>query len=327
MKQTIFTLLLIASIGLISCRKTRNDPNIAQYDQTQIQSYINANGLTGMKKDTSHGDTSGIYYQILSQGSTTGAPLDYPDSVAFVFTLKSFDGKYVNTDTINLNHVDNLLGHLTFANLPIAKGLQAAIHDLVKYRGTRARILIPSRVAFGVNGYGTGSSSNTNTRILGNQCLDYYVNVVSSVDKYDDDLINAYIKRNNLTGYTAIGPGNRGRGVYYKVTTPGSGAGDVLTDASSFTVNAYSGKYIDDVVFDAGPASGSPITFSSGGYIAGVLEALRGQTAGAVVSMFIPSRLAYGKAGGVDQNTGAQTLGPNVVLHFTDFTIGTVTNP
>ena len=322
MKQIIFTLLLITSIGLVSCRKTKNDPDITQFDQSQIQSYIAANGLTGMK--TNPGDTSGIYYQILSQGSTAGVtPVDYPDSIAFVYTLKSFDGKYVNLDSLNTTHVSNLLGHLTNTGAPIARGLQIAIHDIIKYKGTRARILIPSRLAFGVNGYGSGSSSNTNTRILGNQCLDYYINLVSSVDAYDDAIIRAYMKTNNIDPLSYVhitDPNARGKGLYYKVTTPGTGAGDAIGDGSSYQVTAYSGKYLNDVVFDAGPVAGTPTTFTNEQVVPGLQEAVKGQTTGAVVSMFIPSRLAYGKAG----NTG---IGANVVLHFTDFTISTVSNP
>jgi FKBP-type peptidyl-prolyl cis-trans isomerase FkpA len=323
MKQTIFTLLLITSIGLISCRKTQNDPNITQYDAAQIQNYISANGLTGMKSVA--GDTSGIFYQILSQGSTAGAtPLDYSDSVAFVFTLKTFDGKYTSVDTVTGNHFDGLLGYVSARGLP--KGLQSALHDLIKYKGTRARILIPSRLAYGVNGTGSGSSSNANSHIAGNQCLDYYVNVVTSVDVYDDYLINDYMKKNSITGYTHVTSG-RGLGLYYKVTTPGSGTGDVIGEASSYLVSAYTGKYLNDVVFDAGPAAGSTTTFTTQGVVPGFQEATKGLTTGAVISIFIPSRLGYGKAGGVDPNTGATTIGSNVNLHFTDLTIGTVTNP
>ncbi|MDN5286839.1 MAG: Peptidylprolyl isomerase [Mucilaginibacter sp.] len=328
MKQIIFTLLLITSIGLVSCRKTGNDPNITQFDASQIQSYISANGITGMK--TVAGDTSGIYYQILSQGSTAGVtPLDYPDSVAFVYTLKSFDGKYNNVDTLNTTHIDNLLGHLTQTTAPIARGLQLAIHDLIKYKGTRARILIPSRLAFGVNGYGTGSSSNTNTRILGNQCLDYYINLVSSVDAYDDDLIRGYMKSNNLDPLSFIhitDVNARGRGLYYKITTPGTGVGDAIGTGSSYLVNAYSGQYLNGVAFDTGPVAGTPITFVNEQVVPGLQEVLKGQTTGAVISMFIPSRLGYGKGGGTDSN-GNVTLGPNVTLHFVGFTVGTVTNP
>jgi FKBP-type peptidyl-prolyl cis-trans isomerase len=325
MKQTIFTLLLITSIGLISCRKTQNDPDIKQYDKIQIQNYISANGLTGMKSDTTNGDTSGIYYQILAQGSTTGVtPLDYSDSVAFVFTLKSFDGKYTSVDTVTGNHFDGLLGRVSAGGLP--KGLQSALHDLIKYRGTRARILIPSRLAYGVNGTGSGSSSNANSHIAGNQCLDYYVNIVSSVDAYDDYLINDYMKKNSMSGYTHVTSG-RGRGLYYKVTTPGSGTGDVIGEASSYLVSAYTGKYLNDIVFDAGPVAGTPSTFTTDGVVPGFQEATKGLTSGAVISIFIPSRLGYGKAGGTDPNTGAVSIASNVNLHFTDLTIGTVTNP
>ncbi|MDR6940283.1 FKBP-type peptidyl-prolyl cis-trans isomerase [Mucilaginibacter pocheonensis] len=322
MKQTIFTLLLITSIGLISCRKNNNDPDIKQYDLIQIQNYIAANGLTGMKRDTVN-DTTGIYYQILSQGSTTGVtPLNYADSVAFVYTFKSFDGKYTNVDTLNLSRFDGLLGHITNANNGLTKGLQDAIHDLVKYRGTRARILVPSRMAYGVRGAGTGSSSNVNTRIAGNQCLDYYVNVISDVNKYDDYLIKEYIKKHNLSGYTEITSG-RGKGVYYKVTTPGSGTGEVLDYPSSITC-LYTGKLLNDSVFDSSAIHNNndataTSSFDVEGLASGVQEALKGQTTGAVVSMLIPSRLAYGK-------TGSGIIGVDACLYF-DFTISSITNP
>jgi FKBP-type peptidyl-prolyl cis-trans isomerase FkpA len=329
MKQIIFTLLLITTIGLISCRKTRNDPAIKEYDQIQIQNYINANGLTSMKRDSADGDTTGIYYQILAQGSTAGPALDYPDSISLVYTLKSFDGKYNSTDTINGNHIDNLLGHLTNTNSPIARGLQQAIHDVVKHRGTRARILIPSRMAFGVNGFGFGSSSNINTRIGGNQCLDYYVNVVSNLDAYDDYLINDYAKRHGiaLSGYTHVTSG-RGRGLYYKVNTPGTGTGDVIDDVSSFQVNSYTGKLLNEFVFDPGPVAGTPASFSSQAVAVGFAEAVKGQTIGANISMFIPSRLGYGQAGSPpDPTTGAVVIQPGACLIFDNVSIGTVSTP
>lgn len=327
MKQTLFTLLLITCIGLISCRKTKNDPNITQYDQTQIQNYISANGLTAMKRDVSNGDTSGIYYQILSQGSTTGAPLDYPDSVAFVLTVRSFDGKYVNADTLNLAHFDGLLGHITGGGpvLGFTKGLQYAIHDIIKYRGTRARVLVPSRVAYGVNGIGTGSSSNTGTRILGNQCLDYYINVISDVNVYDRYLINQYITKNNLSGFNEVQTGPaKGMGLFIKVVTPGTGT-DPLSEASSFTSN-YTGKVLNGGIFgstatDAGTSGTTTLSsFTLGQLILGVQYALNGQTAGAAVSMLIPSRLGYGKGG------SGTTIGPDVPLYY-DFTVSTVSNP
>jgi len=339
MKQTLFTLLLITSIGLISCRKTTNDPNITQYDQTQIQNYINANGLTGMKRDLSNGDTSGIYYQILSQGSTS-TPMQYSDSVNFVISVKSFDGKYINTDTLNLAHFAGLLGHVSNGGsiIGFTKGLQYALYNIVKYKGTRARILVPSRVAYGVNGVGTGSASNTNSRVAGNQCLDYYVNVISNLDYvndqtpgYDDYVINDYAKRNNIAiaTYTHVKTG-RGKGLYYKINKAGTGTDALDLSTLSFTAT-YTAKWLNGSIFDGNELQNkqsgvtdltTPSSFTSGldGLIVGVQEALMGQTAGSSVSMLIPSRLGYGKTG------NGSSIGANVCLSF-DFTISTVTNP
>ncbi|MEN0056352.1 MAG: FKBP-type peptidyl-prolyl cis-trans isomerase [Mucilaginibacter sp.] len=330
MKQKIFTLLLITSIGLLSCRKTNNDPNIKQYDDIQIQNYIKANGLTGMKRDTSHGDTSGIYYEILSQGSTAGIkPLDYSDSVAFVLSVKTFDGKFVNQDTLNLAHFDGLVGYISLGSsiMGFTKGLQSAIHDVIKYPGTRARILVPSRVCYGVNGAGSGSSSNVNNRIAGNQCIDYYVNVITSIPKYQDYLIKEYMQKNGLTGFTQVTSG-RGAGMYYKITTPGSGVGDVYDhNLSSSFVGTYTGKYLNGALFGstatdpetAGTTTLTTFDPTQGDLVAGVQEGLKGLTSGAAITMLLPSRLGYGKI-------GSPPIGPDACLRF-DFVMGTITNP
>jgi len=306
MRKITFALLFLITAGLLSCRKTADDPNITQYDNTNIQNYIKANGLTAMVRDKSDGDTSGIYYQILSQGSTTGKAIDYSDTVKFVFTLKSFDGKYTNLDSLTSNHYDGFAGHINQGGLP--KGLQIAIHNIIKYKGTRARILIPSRLAYGINGFGSGSSSNTNTRIAGNQCLDYYVNVVSDQDLYDDQIIKNYIATNSLTGFTkSVG------GFYYKVTIPGTGT-DPIDQYSTFTAT-YSGKFLTGTEFDANSTGAS---LSIDGVVPGVAQGLQRLTTGAAVTLLLPSRYGYGRGG----NTG---IAGNTSLRF-DFTIVTITN-
>lgn len=303
MKQTIFTLLVLISIGLISCRKDRNDPDIKQYDETQIKNYIAANSITGMLRDTTDGDTTGIYYKILSQGR--GTPMDYSDQISFVFTVRTLDGKFVSVDSLNTNHFYGYLGHVS-NSLP--KGLQTAIHNLIKYKGTAARVIIPSHLAYGVNGYGSGSSSNANTHIGGNQSLDYYINVVSNQEVYDDIIIKNYIKTKGLTGFTKTADG-----VYYKVGTPGTGTDEITND--SYITTAYTGKFLNDNIFDTQTSYSQTV----GSLATGVGKALNGQTAGVVISMIIPSRFGYGTAG------SSTTIGPNVVLYF-DFTIATVSN-
>src|ERR1700761_8761374 len=110
MKQTIFTFLLLTSI-LVSCRRDKYEPNIIQYDDDQIKSYIAANGLTGMVKDT-----SGIYYKIINPGN--GPAVQYTDSISMVFTVSSFDNKYISADTI-ANHFDNFSAHILGTVSPI----------------------------------------------------------------------------------------------------------------------------------------------------------------------------------------------------------------
>ena len=315
MRNITFKLLILICTGFFSCRKTQNDPAITQYDDIQIQNYIKANGLTAMKRDTAGGDTTGIYYQILSQGSTSSTPMDYPDTVKFVFTLKSFDGKYTSVDSLTKNHYGSFLGHITQSLLP--KGLQLAIKNVIKYKGTRARLLIPSRLAYGLSGNGSGSASNVNTRIAGNQCLDYYVNLVSDESLYDDQIIKNYMATNNLTGYTKVISGPSA-GYYFKVTTPGTGTNPV--GAYSIVGVTYTGMYLTNVVFDPGPVAGSTTSFdfANVSFVQGVFQGLMGYTSGTSISLLLPSRLGYGRAG---NSTG--TIAGNVCMRF-DFNIVTV---
>jgi FKBP-type peptidyl-prolyl cis-trans isomerase len=288
MKQKFFTFLLIATAGLTACRKVGTEPNIKQYDDQQIQGYIAANGLTGFSKDTTGGDTTGMYYKIINKG--VGVPLEYSDRISIVFTLKSFDGKYNSTDTIT-NHIYNYLGHLnttdatTSANLP--KGLMLGIKNILKYRDGSMRLLIPSRLAYGTAGTGTGSVSNVNTRIAGNQSLDYYIHVIDDQQIYDDQVIHNYMIANGLSGYTKTATG-----VYYKILTPGT-AGTYI-DAASTVTATYSGALLNNVYFDQLHIT-TATSYTVSGLVAGVREALTTYAKeGTSISMFIPSRLGYG---------------------------------
>ena len=320
MKQTIFTLLLLTTISFLSCRKKGLDQNIQQYDKQQIENYIAANGITGMVQDTTGGDTSGIYYQIIKHAASTDTALTYSDNISFVFSLRSFDGHYISTDTI-ANHYQGYLGHIISDALPA--GLELAILNNLKYKGASMRVLIPSRLAYGVNGYGTGSITNTTTRIAGNQCLDYYVHVISSYHDqptlriatadqkaYDYQAIQSYMTSQGLTGYTLDTSG-----VYYKIQTAGTGTSRI-TDNTTAEVT-YNGRLLNNVVFDSaiGADSASVNVIS---LIPGVSLTLKEHAVqGTVISMLIPSYLGYG--------TTAQTSLPaNSPLRF-EFTIQSVT--
>ena len=285
MKQTIFTFLILSVVGLISCRKTQVDKDIKQYDQEQIETYISTNGIIGMQRDLSGGDTTGIYYKTILPGNGVG--YEYTDSISFVYTLKSFDGLYSSADTI-VNHYSAFVGQIAASRLP--SGLQLMVKNVLK-KGGSMRILIPSRLAYGTTGYGSGSNSTVNTKIAGNQCLDYYIHAVSNQKAYDDEILVKYIAANSLTGYSKASSG-----LYYKIIKPGTGT-TPITDNTTVSIN-YVGSLLNGTVFDqyavADNATGT--SFEIPDMIAGVQEGAKNYcTTGSNVSFLIPSRLAYGK--------------------------------
>jgi len=319
MKQTTFTLLLFCVLGLLSCRKDKFEPTIKQYDQQQILNYIKANGLTNMVQDATGGDTSGIYYQILSKGDTTH-PLQYSSLISIVYTVRTLDGVYQSTDTIN-NHFYDYLGHIATDNLPL--GLQNALKYDLKYSGGRMRVLIPSHLAYGVNGTGSGSSQVANNRIGGNECLDYYINVVDNQPAYDDLVINNYMKNNSLTGYTKITTGV-GAGTYYKVLTAPTGT--TIIDSTKTITYTATGQLLNGIIFGDYNAVASSADVNSL-YVA-VQQAMYASKAsvGTKLSILLPSALGLGTTSstGADQNNNSVTIPSNSCMRFT-FIIDTVT--
>lgn len=307
MKQTYLALFLFLTIGLFSCRKEGNDIDIKTYDQQQIDAYIKANNLTNMKRDMTDGDTTGIYYEILGQGA--GDPLNYETPTSVVFSVKSLDGKYAQSDTI-FNHTYNFIGTTT------PKGLMLALRNLARFKGTRAKFIIPSRLAYGPNGSGTGS-----TRLPGNESLEYYVNVINNQDLYDEQVIQKYMSANGLNGYTKTASG-----LWYKITKPGTGT---VFPSSSATVTAqYSGSFLNGTFFDI--ASNDQNTTNVGidlpldNLVTGFSEGIQKGTAGAQLSLFIPSKLGYGTAEARD-GSGELIRPANSILHF-EINLLTVTN-
>ncbi len=312
MRQTIFTILLLCTIGLVSCRKDKNQPGIKDYDNQQILNYIAQNNITGMVKDTVGGDTSGIYYKIIQPGS--GTAIDYPDQISLVFTLVSFDKRYSSVDTI-ANHLYDYVGHIAGAatnGLPLTAGLEIALKNDLKYRGASMRVLIPSHLAYGTDGYGSGSITNSNSRVYGNQCLDYYVHVIGDEKAYDDLVIQNYLKNNSLTGYTKTADG-----LYYKVLTNATGS-DPININSTITAY-YTGQLLNKTLFDSTSNDPNYATLNIADFAtSGNTEGLENfASVGTKISLIMPSALGYG--------TTAQTGIPvNSCLRFT-WTILTVT--
>ena len=286
--------------GLPSCRKNNVELNIHQYDSVQIQNYIAANHLTGFKRDTVNGDTSGIWYRISVPGS--GTPLQYSDLVTFVYTEQTFDGKYALVDTI-AQHFDDYVGHIQ--NDHFTQGLQIAVHDLMVYPNATIRVLVPSHLAFGVSGTGSGSSQVANNHIAGNQCIDFYVHAINNFGPYDDLVIKHYLADSaSLSGYSDS--------IYYKVLTPGA-TNDPITSLSTITCT-YTGQLLNATIFDGSHNGTNTATFPMLGFATpGNVEALENYAeAGTKLSVILPSKQGYGLGG-----NGAAGIPPFSCLRFT----------
>lgn len=312
MKQTYLAIFLLAVLGLCSCRKDGNDIGIKEYDQQQIDAYIKSSGLTNMKRDLTDGDTTGIYYEILTAGK--GEQVDYPTRISFVYTVKSLDGKYQVTDTI-VNHSYNYLGGLT------PKGLVLAMRNLVKYKGTRAHVIIPSRLAYGTAGSGVGAG-----RLPGNTSLDYYIHLMDDgkdaptdtknrQDKYDELSIRKFAQANGIDLSTY---NHEPSGLFWKKTQADTGK-VAITDASTVYCQ-YTGSLLNGTQFDIasnGIEGGSRLTIESVNLGAkGFADGLKKVKAGAYLSLLMPSSLGYGYIGSIDQNSGITIIPPFSCLRF-----------
>ena len=265
-----------------------------------------------MVRDTLGGDTSGIYYHVIQAGS--GSSLADTNTISFVFTVRTLDGLYSSLDTI-YNQYYGYLGHLSTDALPA--GLQYAILNDLKQNGGSMRVLIPSRVAYGVNGYNPSNSATASGRIAGNQCLDYYVHLVSPAQRaaYDDLVIQNYMKANSLSGYTktavtipaegySVTPGEHGTyNMYYKVIHPGTG-NDSITVNSTFTAT-YTGELLDLTNFDIQFNGTDTASLNYPTLTLGEQGAIKHVTAGSTLSMIFPSTLGFGAVGetGVPSNS------------------------
>lgn len=288
MRKILYPFLIVFAIGFIitafpSCRKDHLELSIKQYDSVQIQQYIAANGLTGFKRDTTGGDTSGIYYKIVLQGY--GTPIQYSDKLPFVYTERTFDGTYALNDTIS-QHFYDFVGHLQDDGYPL--GIQTAIHNLLMYPNGAIRVLVPSHLAYGVNGKGSGSSQVANNRIGGNQCMDWYIHAVNNFAGYDDMVIQNYMRDSSLTGYSKTADG-----LYYKVLIAGTST-DLIQNYSSITAT-YTGQLLDGTIFDGSHNGTNTITDPVASFIPGVYEGLTNYAvAGTKISLIMPSTIGYG---------------------------------
>jgi FKBP-type peptidyl-prolyl cis-trans isomerase FkpA len=297
-KLSGYTLALIGlNILFSSCQKDYE--SIQSVDAKKITDYISKNNLSGLMKEDSL--KSGYYYQILTPG--TGTNFKNTDSVLYNGVVQSLENGTVYLTTNTNGNLGTYVGYtntLNGASIPAIRDVLAKLKP-----GGRARIILPSYLAFGKNGL---DASN----IPSNENIDLYINTYPEKVQWqlDDRLLQAFIA---TKGLSMIKDQSR---VYYSISTPGSGT-DIIYPTSTITAK-YTVRYLDGTVLDSS-TDGTFSSVLSSLAVKGWEKILPGRiTAGGKVRILIPSDLAYGTA-------GSTTITANACLDF-DIEITAVTN-
>ncbi len=136
------TFLLLSALFLIiaSCKKDNSAAAQAAADDTAIKAYIAANNITAIK------DPSGLYYQILTDGS--GANPTVKSTVDVNYTGKLLNGS-VFAPTANLSSPLSGLIQGWQIGIPYAKA------------GGRILLIIPSALGYGSSSPGASIPANS----------------------------------------------------------------------------------------------------------------------------------------------------------------------
>lgn len=283
-KISSYTFLLLGFMILLnSCKKDYE--SIENIDNGKIEDYIKSNNITAVQDPLK----SGFYYQIQSPG--TGDFFTNTDTVLYDVEVKSlFNGtSYYNT--VGNGNLGTRVGYTsTFLGRNI-QGIRTAILGLKP--GGKARVFLPSYLAFGKNGLDA-------IKIPSNEVIDLVVTTYPQKKQadLDDARIRKFIQDKGLTAIKDPS------GVYYVVVQQGTGT-EVINAVTTIKAN-YTGRLLDGTVFD----SSTDGTFSSplNEVISG-WDVLKNFKKGAKVRLLIPSGSAYGTA-------GKTSIPANAVLDF-----------
>jgi FKBP-type peptidyl-prolyl cis-trans isomerase FkpA len=135
--RTIILSLLLVSLFSSGCNKEKEcTPVPASAEESQMQAYATANGLTAVKH------SSGLYYQVTNPG--TGATPTINSKVTVTYTGKLLNGTVFDQVTYPA---------VTFPLSGVIEGWQLGI-PLIK-KGGKIKLIIPSSLAYGCTGVST----------------------------------------------------------------------------------------------------------------------------------------------------------------------------
>lgn len=287
-KLSLYTFALLGSLMLFnSCKKEYE--SIETLDTRTIEEYLAKNNIPELK------DPSGFYYQIIAEG--TGAAVVNSDSVYYTYDFKHTNG------TSFLKNGDytipgTFLGYTDRFNFLTIPGVRLTLAKLKK--GGTARVILPSRMAFGKNGQpALGVESN---EIV---VIDLGLMNFSKQYEVDNFVINKFVTANNLQ--PVLDPTR----VRYVISAEGTNKQD-LKETSVVNVK-YTGRLLNGTVFDS---STDGVTFTLNELIKGWYKVMPGKIGtGGKIRLLVPSDLGYGKSAQTDA-AGNVTIPGNSCLDF-----------
>lgn len=291
-KLSIYAFAFFGAIMILSsCEKDYE--SIETIDGSKLEQYIASNNLQVTK------DPSGFYYQVVSPG--TGELYQNTDSVLYHFVIKSLTGTtYYDTHT-DADNIGTLVGYsdkiILSKSIP---ALRTTIQNLAP--GGVANVLLPSQLAFGKNGESSINVPSNEPVIISVTTLPE-----RSQDERDENLIKAFLTRNNLNATRDIS------GVYYIIKEPGTG--DEINIGST-VYPFYTGRLLNGTQFET--SADTSVALALNTTIPGWQRVLPKISAGGKIRMVIPSKLAY-------SNSARDSIKMNAVLDF-DVEVHKVTN-
>lgn len=285
----IFALLAGGGLLTASCNKIGEMPDYAAADATSIQKYLANNNITNAQQQA-----SGLYFVPVTTNAT--APLATVGKAASIrYTGMLLDGTVVIASSLNGNRPSNfVVGSQTFL-----AGIEEGVS--LMHLGDSAVFLVPSALAFG---------PSSSAKIPANSVLRFSVKLLDinpSITALDEKLIQQYLAAKKITNAQ-----RQASGLYF-VPTLTNTTGMPATAGKKVSV-LYTGKFLDDKVFDASSLhNNATLDFTVGTtpkqVITGFDEGISLMRMGEKATFLIPSALAYGIKG----NTGIE---PNTTLVF-----------
>lgn len=286
----------LAIIGAASCEK-REYQTIEELDNENITAYINQNNL-----QVSRYKNTDLYYEVIRPG--TGSEISFEKHYPIVFTIKSLDGQYMATDTLErTNRYYDFMGYFPFGsvqagmpNSPVERqdDLKYVVKDILQRTNGQIRIIVPSRLT------GWGRQGNRELGIPPNASMDYVVTVHDNLQSYEEAVIHEAIQR---AGYAVEDFTESPNGIYYRIMEQGSG--DEIT-----RLDRIQAKYTLRNTAGVEMESSDSIAFSlNGETIEAWSKIIPEINVGGTIRLLTPSRFAYGAA-------GSNNMAPFMTLDF-----------